>query len=70
MSIFALGGDYFASMVILLTAVVAPIVVNAVSHALEKLFDEWLDNRHRTISESGKSTGATSLSHLHRTLMS
>ena len=48
MSIFALGGNYFASMVILLTAVVAPIVVNAVSHALVKLFDEWLDNRHRT----------------------
>lgn len=48
MSIFALGGNYFASMVILLTAVVAPIVVNAVSHSLEKLFDEWLDNRHRT----------------------
>ena len=40
MSIFALGGNYFASMVILLTAVVAPIVVNTVSHALEKLFDE------------------------------
>ena len=70
MSIFALGGNYFASMVILLTAVVAPIVVNAVSHALEKLFDEWLIAQGGTINESGKSTSAVSLSHLHRTLMS
>lgn len=31
----------------LLTAFVAPILVNAVSHVLEMLFDEWLDNRHR-----------------------
>lgn len=32
---------------VLMTAIVAPIVVNTVSHALVKLFDEWLDNRHK-----------------------
>lgn len=31
----------------LLSSVLAPFLVNAVSHVLEKLFDEWLDSRHR-----------------------
>lgn len=31
----------------LLSSVLAPFLVNAVSYVLEKLFDEWLDSCHR-----------------------
>ena len=45
---FELGGERMQNLFFYLwSSILAPILVTAVYYILEKLFDEWLDARHR-----------------------